>query len=170
MNLLLIRDFCNGKDTLGKLFFKDINKIIRYVYTLEDEYREQIVKGDTRIPAGKYEITLRKEGGVYNSYCVHKNSWIAENTKKYGLLWIRNIPGFEYILIHIGNTEKDTEGCILVGDNANNNSFVNGYISNSTDAYIALLTTVYSAFDKKEKITIVIVDQDKNITEQMKIV
>jgi hypothetical protein len=168
MNLLLIREHDNGKDTIGKLYFKDQQNIIRYVFTLEDQARQVIVKGDTRISAGKYEITLRKEGGVYESYCNHKNKEIADLTKKYGMLWIRNVPNFEYILIHIGNTETDTEGCVLVGDNINNNSYISGFISNSTDAYIKLVKAVFPAFDRQDKLSISIIDQDKSVQEQMK--
>jgi hypothetical protein len=168
MNLLLQRDFDNGDDTIGRLFFKDISGKLRYVYTLEDQYQQIVVRNDTRIPAGQYEIILRKEGGVYGTYLNHSNKWIAENTKKYGILWLQGVPNFEYILIHIGNTDADTAGCILVGSSTNNNSFLKGFISESTTAYIQLVSSVFPAFDKNEKVFINIIDQDRNIQEQFK--
>lgn len=80
-------------------------------HTIEDRYREgEKVPGETRIPAGEYRITLRTVGGFHQRY-----------TEKFGqmhkgMLWLRDVPGFEYILIHIGNEAKDSAGCILVGE------------------------------------------------------
>ena len=78
-------------------------------YGLEDPYREVKVAGETRIPAGRYKLDLRTEGGFDQRYrerfgSLHK-----------GMLWVRNVPGFTWILIHCGNTPEDTEGCLLVG-------------------------------------------------------
>jgi hypothetical protein len=79
-------------------------------FGLEDEYREVKLKGETRIPAGTYKVTLRTSGGFHQKYS-KKFSEFHE-----GMLWVRNVPNFEYILIHIGNFERDTEGCLLVGE------------------------------------------------------
>lgn len=163
MRLLLIREFDNSTDTIGKLYFKDYKNIIRYVYTIEDSYNDIKIPGNTRISAGQYEITLRKEGGVFERYCRHKDIWIAENTKRYGLVWIRNVPNYEYILIHIGNTSKDSEGCILVGDQVNNTSYAAGFITDSTVAYKRLMNEIYPAFNRSEKLSITIIDHDKDI-------
>ena len=46
-----------------------------------------------------------------------------------------NVPGYEGVLIHAGNTQKDTEGCILVGQNK-----VVGQVINSQATWKALYT------------------------------
>ena len=68
--------------------------------------REQVGKpvkdwkvwGETAIPTGKYQL-------------------VFETSKKFGpqTLTLLNVPGFEAIRIHSGNTEEDTEGCLIVG-------------------------------------------------------
>lgn len=76
----------------------------------EDVYRPEKLKGQTRIPAGRYEIRLRTEGGHHLKF-----------TKKYGsrrhrgMLHLQNVPNFQWILVHPGNTAEDTEGCLLPG-------------------------------------------------------
>lgn len=69
-------------------------------WTLEDTLRPPGVKipGQTAIPAGRYAIEMR---------------WSPRF--KAVLPWIKDVPGFEWILIHAGNQAGDTEGCILVG-------------------------------------------------------
>ncbi|MFK7922055.1 MAG: DUF5675 family protein [Bacteroidia bacterium] len=94
-------------DTLGKLYIDG-----EFVaYTLEDEKRETKVKHETCIPAGKYKLSLRTVGGFHNRYTN------ARDFKSFhiGMLWVREVPQFEFILIHVGNTDKDTSGCLLVG-------------------------------------------------------
>lgn len=81
-------------------------------FGLEDEFREVKVSGETRIPAGTYNIGIRDVGGFHSRYSsrfkdIHK-----------GMLEVLNVPNFKYILIHVGNTEKNTDGCLLVGKNA----------------------------------------------------
>lgn len=99
-------------------------------FTLEDEFRSTKVKGKTRIPAGRYRITLRTQGGFHERYRkrfgdLHK-----------GMLWVRDVPGFEYILIHCGNTHEHTDGCLLVGDTLKaNTGGRDGSLSESEVAY-----------------------------------
>ena len=75
---------------------------------LEDEYREDKIPGETRIPAGIYKIGVRTVGGFHNRY---KNKYPFHR----GMLQILDVPGFDYILIHTGNTDDDTAGCLVVG-------------------------------------------------------
>jgi len=120
-----------------------------HCYTLEDEYRSQKVKGDTRIPAGEYNVTLRTEGGFHNRYLA---KFGADFHK--GMLWVMDVPDFEYILIHIGNDDSDTAGCLLLGDGANNNKVAKGFISSSTDAYKRIYAIVRDAILNGETVTI----------------
>ena len=161
-NLLLNRLYDNGSDTLGILYYFDINDSLRYVFTLEDEYREIKKYGETRIPAGQYQIKLRTEGGFYNRYCNHKNLTIRKLTKEYGMLEIIGIPNYKYVLIHIGNDEDDTAGCVLIGNEAKNNSIGRGAIFSSTLAYVSLVSSIYRAVERKD-VFINIVDHDRNI-------
>lgn len=77
-------------------------------FGLEDEHRTKKVFSETRIPAGVYDVKVRTWGGFHQRYA-------ARFDYHKGMLEILNVPGFTDILIHIGNTEKDTAGCLLVG-------------------------------------------------------
>ena len=111
MKLKVIRISSGSDSTNGVLF--DItdpenNKFLSY--TLEDEYRNEKKAGETRIPKGEYKIQLRTVGGFHENY---KKRFSSIHT---GMLHIVDVPGFEYILIHCGNTDEHTAGCLLVGD------------------------------------------------------
>ena len=124
-------------------------------YSLEDEFRNDKVKHETRVPAGTYQILLRKEGGFNARY-----------TKKYGdfhkgMLHVQNVPGFEYILIHTGNTDEHTSGCLIVGDSQENNQLLkNGFIGKSVQAYKRIYTPIAKALEAGKEVTITYVDYD----------
>ena len=67
-------------------------------------------QGMTAIPVGRYRITLDVRSPRFSQKAAYKSI----NGKLPRLI---NVPAFEGVLIHIGNTAKDTEGCILVGQN-----------------------------------------------------
>jgi hypothetical protein len=118
-------------------------------YTLEDEQRDTKVFGETRIPNGVYKLGLRKVGGYHARY-----------TKRFphihiGMLHVLNVPGFEYILIHCGNTDEHTAGCLLVGDSQENNLITkDGFIGKSTQAYKRIYPRIAEALDCGEEVTI----------------
>jgi hypothetical protein len=102
MELELKRDPSTENGTFGKLYAAGVF----CCHTLEDEVREvpEIpvqgwkVKSETAIPRGRYKVIISK----------------SQRFKK-DLPLLLNVPGFEGIRIHPGNTNHDTEGCILVG-------------------------------------------------------
>lgn len=107
MELVLQRTHDNGRATFGKLFVDG-----RFIcYTLEDVVREQMgtpvadwkIRGETAIPSTTYAGT---------SYRV-----TLETSARFGAdtLTIHSVPGFDAIRMHAGNTEQDTEGCVLLG-------------------------------------------------------
>lgn len=151
MQVELKRYKSNKQATLGKLY---INGQLA-CFTLEDEYRplEEKVKGETRIPEGKYEITLRKFGG-----------WHERMKRKFpeihkGMLELMNVPGFTDILIHPGNTEKDTMGCILVGKEVDEANFTIKP-GTSTLAYIKIYLRISEAIVRREKVWITITNAE----------
>ena len=156
MELEVLR-FSSQKDsTNGILFDVTDGKRQFLCYTLEDEYREDKVGGETRIPSGTYEVTLRTVGGFHGRY-----------EKKYGemhkgMLWVRDVPNFEYILIHTGNTDEHTAGCLLLGDSQQAN-FGNsdGFVGSSTQAYKRVYPSIAEALEENEKVTITYIDFDK---------
>ena len=107
MKLTLNRIALRQTYTIGKLYIDGKY----FCDTLEDTVRdtnksgkfdngEKKVKGKTAIPYGTYEI-----------------KWTYSPRFKKYTPQLMNVPSFEGILIHSGNTSKDTEGCILVGEN-----------------------------------------------------
>ncbi len=131
MRLEVVR-FSSESDSTNGLLFDITNGQRKFLsYTLEDEYRKEKIMSETRVPAGTYNVTLRTEGGFYQNYTERFGSDFNK-----GMLWVRDVPGFEYILIHIGNTDENTSGCLLVGDTQNNNQITkDGFIGSSTNNY-----------------------------------
>lgn len=71
------------------------------------------------------------------------------------MLEVCDVPNFKYILIHCGNTDEDTAGCLLVGDTQeNNNVKTNGFIGKSTQAYKRIYPPIAEALEQGEKVTI----------------
>ena len=158
MNLEVIR-FSSGTDSTNGILFEiiqqgnEIDGIFKQTkflaYTLEDEYRSEKVFGETRIPNGTYKLGLRKVGGYHAKY-----------SKRFshihiGMLHVLDVPGFEYILIHCGNTDEHTAGCLLVGDSQENNQITtDGFIGKSTQAYKRIYPRIAEAIECGEEVTI----------------
>lgn len=131
MNIQLKRRYIGEGYTIGTLsidgqYFCD---------TLEDAVRQVKVYGKTAIPYGRYNIILNV-------------------SPRFGRILPRliDVPQFDGVLIHRGNTAEDTAGCILVGENK-----VKGKVINSTPYEIGLVKMMQEAFDRGEKITIEII-------------
>lgn len=107
MELTLKRIALRPTYTIGKLYIDDAY----FCDTLEDTVRdtnksgkfdngEQKIKGKTAIPYGTYEI-----------------KWTYSPRFKKYTPQLMNVPSFEGIRVHAGNTSADTEGCLILGEN-----------------------------------------------------
>ena len=96
INLLLIRDTFSDKSTIGELFINGE----RFCDTLENPWINN-KKNVSCIPKGEYKVRLRLAR--------------ESATRDYLHLLVEDVENRSYILFHIGNTPKDTSGCILVG-------------------------------------------------------
>jgi hypothetical protein len=138
MKLLVKRITKTEQYTIGKLYIDGVY----FCDTLEDtdrgltqsmsltEITSKKMKGETAIPAGIYKITLDVVSPKYSTRDAYKFC----GGKLPRLL---NVPGYEGILIHIGNYPKDTEGCLLVGKNS-----VKGAVLESTATFKKLYETL----------------------------
>ena len=158
MKLIVLRFSSEADSTHGLLFeHTEVGKKF-LCYTLEDERRALKVRGETRVPAGTYKIELRKEGGFHERY-----------TKKYpgihrGMLHVTDVPNFEYILIHTGNTDEHTSGCLLVADSQENNQLLpDGFIGKSVNAYKRIYPRIAAAISNGEEVYIEYIDHDGKI-------
>ncbi len=155
MRLEVLRFSSQADSTSGLLFEVTDTKRHFLCYTLEDERRAFKVKGETRVPAGTYKIELRTEGGFHGRY-----------SKKYpgvhiGMLHIQDVPNFEYILIHTGNTDEHTAGCLIVGDAQENNKIIaDGFVGKSVNAYKRIYPSIAKAIQQGEEVTITYIDHD----------
>lgn len=145
MRLKLKRVFKGEKYTIGKLYVNNIY----FCDTLEDKVRdltkEPKVYGQTAIPAGVYEIDMNTVSPKFKN-----RSW----AKKWGGIVprLKNVPYFEGVLIHVGNSPDDSLGCVLVGDNQ-----LIGKLVNSTIHFNRLMERLTKAKKNKETITIEII-------------
>ena len=126
MKLTVVRTQFGTDATNGLLFIDGIFEC----YTLEDQYQAVKVMHETCIPEGTYDINFRKTGGFHAKYSErYKNA-------HYGMLHIQDVPNFTYILIHTGNTDEHTSGCLIVGETQQDLEVSkDGFIGSSTVAY-----------------------------------
>lgn len=89
-------------------------------YGVEDEHRNVKVKGETRVGNGLYEMDLRYSPKFSKSYFADTQGFLSPTkTQRFNtehlLVWVKDVPNFEFVLWHWGNTDKDTDACYLVG-------------------------------------------------------
>ena len=141
MEIKVIELKATDEETISAVFID--NKFI--CYSLEDEQRDEKIHGETRIDGNIYNVTLRTEGGFHARYLKK----VGPDFHR-GMLHVREVPKFKWVLIHIGNDDDDTMGCLLVGMDHNNKDF----ISSSRIAYEKFYPIVASALVKGENVTI----------------
>ncbi len=146
MKLTLTRYSESKESTLGLLHIDGVFQC----YILEDQYQTKKVFGETRIPNGVYDLKLREYGGHHGRY---KEKFPLFHL---GMIQIMDVPNFRDILIHIGNKDDDTQGCLLTGNMANNNRIGDGFLQQSTDAYVAMYKKVAPVLFSGETIKIYI--------------
>ena len=139
MELKLPRFSGGDEATLGLLFVD--NKF--FCYTLEDQFNEPKVPGETRIPPGRYQIKLRDEGNMTQRYAKRFDFHM-------GMLHLQDVPGFKYVYIHTGNNDDHSEGCILVGDGQVQNVTERGSVQSSVAAYTRLYDVILGALALEE--------------------
>jgi hypothetical protein len=132
MRLELRRTTHSPSSTIGELW---INGVFQ-CYTLEDVVRPDGMKifGETAIPAGKYEVQLTM-------------------SPRFGrvLPLLLNVENFTGVRIHPGNSAKDTDGCILVGETKTTD-----WVSQSQLAFTALFSRLDNAVQHGEELSLTI--------------
>ena len=130
MELEVLR-ISSQKDSTSGILFDVVNGKRNFLcYKIEDEQLDVKFLGETRIPAGKYKLSLRKEGGFHSRY----QSKYGDMHK--GMIHVNDVPGFEYILWHTGNTDENTAGCLLLGNSQTSNLVQkDGFVGSSVNAY-----------------------------------
>jgi hypothetical protein len=121
MLITIKRLYKTDTSTIGELSIDGIFEC----FTLEDKEREVKIKSETAIPKGTYKVIINQS-----------------NRFKRLLPLLINVPNFEGVRIHSGNSNHDTEGCILVGQSRNKN-----YIGQSRKAFEKLFKKMQVAKD-----------------------
>ncbi len=145
MKLTVVRTQFGTDATNGLLFIDGVFEC----YTLEDQYQAVKLMQDTCITKGTYDIKFRKTGGFDSKYRErYKNA-------HYGMLHIQDVPNFTYILIHTGNTDEHTSGCLIVGETQQDLEISkDGFIGSSTVAYKKMYAKVAGQLLQGKKVTI----------------
>lgn len=141
MELLLKRIARKNTYTIGHMYvdgtyfcdtIEDTDRGLSQSLSIEENKKKK-VKEETAIPTGRYQVTL----GVKSHRFAQK---AAYGFCKGFLPRLVGVPAFEGVLIHIGNTSKDSAGCILVGQNK-----AVGKVLNSTETFRKLYEKLKNA-------------------------
>lgn len=150
MKLVLDRKWKKEGYTIGNLYIDGV----WFCSTLEDKDRGLTkdmpisrikvlkVKNKTAIPTGTYAVTLRIQSPKFRYYKAYEfcDGYLPR---------LCQVPGFDGVLIHIGNTAEDSSGCILVGENRKV-----GQVVNSTETFKRLYALLKKADQRGENISI----------------
>jgi hypothetical protein len=134
LRLELVRSTFGENTTTGDLFADGVWEC----FTLEDRVRPagEKVPGETAIPEGSYTLVIT-----------------ASPRFKRRLPLLVNVPGFDGIRIHPGNSHRDTEGCLLVGEGVNQFS-AEPMLTKSVSAFNRLFEKLEEAFEAGESVTV----------------
>jgi hypothetical protein len=145
MKLTVIRTQFGTDATNGILLVDGIFEC----FTLEDQYQAVKVMHETCIPEGTYDIKFRTVGGFDAKY---KKKY---GKSHFGMLHLQDVPNFTYILIHGGNTDEHTSGCLIVGETQQDLDISkDGFISRSQVAYKKLYDKVAKQLLQGNEVTI----------------
>ena len=145
MKLTVVRTQFGTDATNGLLFIDGIFEC----YVLEDQYQAVKVMHETCIPEGTYDIKFRTVGGFHEKY---KKRYGNDH---YGMLHLQDVPNFTYILIHAGNTDEHTSGCLIVGETQQDLDISDdGFIGHSGKAYLKLYNKVAKQLLQGKDVTI----------------
>lgn len=151
MKLLLDRFFKGPKYTVGHLYIdgkyfcdtiEDVDRGLLDSMSLA-EIQSKKIPSETAIPRGTYKVTLDVVSPKYSK----RDFYIKVCKGKVPRLL--NVKGFEGILIHAGNTEEDSAGCIILGENK-----VKGKVINSRSTFEKFYNTLIKSNSKEITITI----------------
>ena len=146
MKLELKRVAKKPKYTIGKLYIdgkylcntiEDTDRGLNQNMTL-DEIKKKKVYGKTAIPTGTYEVTLSVVSPKYS-----KSAFMQQYANGARVPRLLNVKGFDGVLIHTGNSEEDSYGCVIVGVND-----VVGKVTHSRETFIKLYKELKKAKDK----------------------
>lgn len=146
MRITVHRVHDTGNQTIGYLLINGIY----FCWTLEDEFRKEKKKGDTRIPNGVYQLGIMKaDTPLTLKHRKSYGSWFKYHIE------ITKVPNFTGIYIHAGNDETHTDGCLLLGDTLNNPNIVpKNPLLNSTQAVKRFYEIVYPLLEQGEQVLI----------------
>ena len=132
MKIEVFRDILSPDFTSGRMFLD--GKF--YGFTLEDPVRDVKIPGATAIPEGSYKVKFTYSGHF-----------------KKNMSQLMDVPGFEGIRIHGGNTVRDTDGCILVARNRDvKKGIIWGSLSADINRRISKAKTPVEAIITKEPV------------------
>ena len=151
MELLIDRKWKKQSYTMSNLYIdgKWFSNVLEDTdRNLDDSMSEDMIialkiPSITAIPRGTYEITLDVVSPKYSKIQFYKDVCNGKIPR------LKNVKGFDGILIHSGNTDKDSSGCLLVGYNK-----VKGQVINSKETFKQLYQLLQDRKNKGEKITI----------------
>jgi len=154
MNITVKRIAKRASYTIGRMYIngiyfcdtcEDTDRGLTQYMSLAEIKRKKIYSR-TAIPTGTYNVTMNIVSPRFSKRDFYKKNCDGGRVPR-----LLNVPGFDGVLIHVGNSAADSNGCLLVGKNSQV-----GKVLNSTNTFLALYKKLKEASLKGEKITITI--------------